>query len=121
MWRSRVYSANRRLSRFELCQRLRWLLRLCRRFSKKKRSKAALKCEEGFQLGTTNGYRLNGAGHAIIFESGGKRYCASRTFAPDFDETGKDPIMMQRKIALYCWNGVYKGDAVYTYRVSDED
>ena len=70
--------------------------------------KSRAQSEEGFQLGTTNGYRLNGAGHAIIFESGGKRYCASRTFAPDFDETGKDPIMMERNRSLEL---VY--DAVY--------
>ncbi len=82
--------------------------------------KSHIPSEEGFQLSETNGYRPNGAGHANIYVSSGNLYCSSRTSAPDDDETGEDPIMMSRKIALYCWNGVYKGDAVYTYRVSDD-
>lgn len=83
--------------------------------------KSRAQSEEGFQLGTTNGYRSNGAGYAkITVSSGGKRHCIGGTALPPDDDTGKDPIMMQRKIALYCWNGVYKGDAVYTYRVSND-
>lgn len=76
--------------------------------------------KEGFQLGETNGYRENGAGYARITVSGGKLYCTSSSMPPWYDGTGEDPIMVSRKIALYCWNGVYKGDAVYTYRVSDD-
>lgn len=82
--------------------------------------KSHIPSKEGFQLSNANGYRSNGAGHAVISANGWWRYCVSGAVAPLSDETGEDPIPATRKIALYCWNGVYKGDAVYTYRVSDD-
>lgn len=82
--------------------------------------KSHIPINEGFQLAQAYRYRSNGAGHAIITESMGKRHCIGGTTIPDNDLTGEDPIETAGKIALYCWNGVYKGDAVYTYRVSDD-
>lgn len=76
--------------------------------------------KEGFHLSQTDGYRSNGAGYAKITVGDGKRHCIGGTRLPPDDDTGEPPIMMQRKIALYCWNGVYKGDAVYKYRVSND-
>ena len=77
--------------------------------------------KEGFKPAQPNRYRSNGAGYAKITEStDGKRHCVGGTTIPNDDTTGEDPISAERKIALYCWNGVYKGDAVYTYQVSDD-